>query len=174
METLISAAGQLRRRSWRKCADIIGRTVLNFHEISCRSNFIFLAHFHSIFTLSITLMALQALFLATFQKMTPSYVTSDCVAFLALYRLYKVNKVTCDFPDAPPWFTCLSTQIENYLKLQRTTITIFQNMAPPSDHLCTLQSALDPTLPLPYKRLANSQAIQIPRIGQPSNTYSVT
>ena len=31
--------------------------------------------------------------------MTPSYVTSDYVAFLALYRLYKVNKVTCDFPD---------------------------------------------------------------------------
>src|SRR5271168_3078876 len=99
METLISAAGQLRSRSWRKCADIIGRTVLNFHERSCRSNFIFLAHFRLLFTLSITLMALQALFLGTFQKMTPSYATSDYVAFLALYWLYKVNKVLCDFPD---------------------------------------------------------------------------
>src|ERR1700678_626991 len=96
---LISAAGQSRSRSWRKCADIIGRTVLKFHERSCRSNFIFLAHFCLLFTLSITLKALQALFLATFQKPTPSYVTSDYVAFLALYWLYKVNKVMCDFPD---------------------------------------------------------------------------
>src|SRR5271155_3588319 len=99
METLISAAGQLRSRSWRKCADIIGITVLKFHERSRCSNFIFLAHFRLLFTLSITLMALQALFLATFQKTTPSYVTSDYVAFLALYWLYKVNKVMCDFPD---------------------------------------------------------------------------
>src|SRR5271155_29154 len=99
METLISAAGQSRSRSWRKCADIIGRTVLKFHERSCRSNFIFLAHFCLLFTLSITLKALQALFLATFQKPTPSYVTSDYVAFLALYWLYKVNKVMCDFSD---------------------------------------------------------------------------
>src|ERR1700678_663351 len=99
METLISAAGQSRSRSWRKCADIIGRTVLKFHERSRRSNFIFLAHFRLLFTLSITLTALQALFLATFQKRTPSYVTSDYVAFLALYWLYKVNKVMCDFPD---------------------------------------------------------------------------
>src|ERR1700678_1722774 len=83
METLISAAGQLRSRSWRKCADIIGRTVLKFHERSYRSNFIFLAHFRLLFTLSITLMALQALFLATFQKMTPNYATSDYVAFLS-------------------------------------------------------------------------------------------
>src|ERR1700679_4088892 len=103
METLISAAGQLRSRSWRKCADIIGRTVLKFHERSRRSNFIFLAHFRLLFTLSITLTALQALFLATFQKTTPSYVTSDYVAFLALYWLYKVNKVTCDFPDVRPY-----------------------------------------------------------------------
>src|SRR5271168_3395497 len=99
METLISAAGQSRSRSWRKCADIIGRTVLKFHERSHHSNFIFLAHFCLLFTLSITLTALQALFLATFQKTTPSYVTSDYVAFLALYWLYKVNKVMCDFPD---------------------------------------------------------------------------
>src|SRR6202522_3514309 len=102
VETLISAAGQSRSRSWRKCADIIGRTVLKFHERSRHSNFIFLAHFRLLFTLSITLTALQALFLATFQKTTPSYVTSDYVAFLALYWLYKVNKVMCDFPDALP------------------------------------------------------------------------
>src|SRR5271155_1980074 len=107
METLISAAGQLRSRSWRKCADIIGRTVLNFHERSCRSNFIFLAHFRLLFTLSITLTALQALFLATFQKMTPSYVTSDYVAFLALYWLYQVNKVMCDFPDGDSFRLCI-------------------------------------------------------------------
>src|ERR1700678_1231903 len=100
METLILAAGQSRSRSWRKCADIIGRTVLKFHERSRHSNFIFLAHFRLLFTLFITLMALQALFLATFQKTAPSYATSDYVAFLALYWLYKVNKVLCDFPDA--------------------------------------------------------------------------
>src|ERR1700678_1500541 len=99
METLISSAGQSRSRSGRKYADIIRRIALKFHERSRCSNFIFLAHFRLLFTLSMTLTALQALFLATFQKMTPSYVTSDYVAFLALYWLYKVNKVMCDFPD---------------------------------------------------------------------------
>src|SRR6202789_1251051 len=121
METLISAAGQLRSRSWRKCADIIGRIVLKFHERSRPSNFIFLAHFHLLFTLSMTLTALQALFLATFQKTTPEDPTSSYI--LDMYRVSKYMSYLTDFhfPSAVGNINDISNGLKVYFLLYKVT-----------------------------------------------------